>query len=76
MTWLKDGKVMTFNNRKNLLLNGSLHIKHVRSSHDGRLSSDEGNYECIVTSQIGAVISRRAPVKVAGNLCLMYNKNY
>ena len=64
VTWLKDGVLVNDANRR-VLANGSLYIRRVIAKKQPRLS-DEGTYECVAHNDIGAIISRRARLRVAG----------
>ena len=67
-TWLKDSQVVN-DARRVVLPNGTLFIKRVIAKKQPR-RSDEGTYECIARNHIGAIISRKATLQIAGEfLC-------
>lgn len=68
ITWLKDGLLVN-DARRSVLSNGSLYIKRVIAKKQPR-RSDEGTYECIARNDIGAIISRKARLQIAGEYLL------
>ena len=70
ITWLKDGVIVNDASRT-VLSNGSLYIKRVIARKQPR-RSDEGTYECVARNDIGAIISRRARLRVAGKCMVLF----
>ncbi|XP_014664618.1 PREDICTED: protogenin-like [Priapulus caudatus] len=66
ITWRHNGERLIPDQRRvSLLRNGSLYFSRVISRRKGR-DTDAGYYECLARSKIGAIVSRRIKLTVAG----------
>ncbi|XP_070536713.1 protogenin B-like [Ptychodera flava] len=64
ITWRKDGQVIKDDDNRNVLRNGSLSFAAIQHKKK-KILSDEGTYQCCISSEIGTIVSKSAVLQVA-----------
>ena len=70
VSWYRDGRKIHYDNRLQLVQNGSLYFRRVFYRKKKNIT-DAGNYECHVKNQIGSIIARRVNLKIASKFCFI-----
>ena len=69
--WLHDGRPVTPRRRDHLIVSGGMLTIKSFSRHSSTAdnpATDEGSYQCVATGPQGAVVSRPARLRTAGNI--------